>query len=80
MRKRTALGGAIRAIREAKAVTDPGFRGSTFAIRCGMSHAHLCNIEASRKAAPEPVIDRIAAALGVSVDAISYVIETEAAA
>jgi hypothetical protein len=40
-----------------------------------MSHAHLCNIEAGRKQPPEEVIHRIAAHLGVPVDAISYVIE-----
>lgn len=80
MRKRIALPGAIKAIREAKAEADPSFRGSRFAIACGMSHAHLSNIEAARKQATEDAIERIAAQLGVSVDAISYVIETEAAA
>lgn len=80
MRKRVLLGGALKGIRKAKAVTDPAFMGSQFAIACGMSHAHLCNIEAGRKLPPESVIERIAAALGEPVDAISYVIETEAAA
>ena len=72
MRKRIALGAAIRAIREAKAETDPSFRGSHFAIACGMSHAHLCNIEAGRKAATGDAIEVIAARLGVPTDAISY--------
>jgi transcriptional regulator with XRE-family HTH domain len=45
-----------------------------------MSHAHLCNIEAGRKQPPEEVIHRIAAHLGVPVDAISYLIPMEAAA
>lgn len=80
MRKRFALGGAIRAIREAKAVHDPRFRGSHFAVACDMSHAHLCNIEAGRKQPPFEVIERIAAQLGESIDAISYEVETEAAA
>ena len=77
MRKRIALAGAIKAIREAKAESDPQYRGSRFAIACGMSHAHLSNIEAARKHATPDVIERIAAQLGVPVDAISYVIETE---
>lgn len=80
MSKRIALGGAIKAIRETKAETNPAFRGSAFATSCLMSHAHLCNIEAGRKSATEDVTHRIAAHLGVPVDAISYVIETEAAA
>jgi transcriptional regulator with XRE-family HTH domain len=80
MSKRTALPAAIKAIREAKAEADPKYRGSTFAATCLMSHAHLCNIEAGRKSVTEDVIHRIAAHLGVPVDAISYVTETEAAA
>lgn len=80
MRKRIALPGAIKAIREAKAQNDPSFRGSHFAIACGMSHAHLCNIEADRKQPSEETTARIAAHLGVPLDAISYVIETEVAA
>lgn len=75
MRKRIALGGAIKAIREAKAEGDPRFRNGAFATTCLMSAAHLCNIEAGRKSATEDVIHRIAAHLGVSIDAISYVIE-----
>lgn len=80
MMKRLALGGAIRAIREAKAAGDPQFRGSQFAIACLMSHAHLVNIEKGRKQPPEDVIHRIAARLGVPVDAISYQIPSEASA
>lgn len=76
MRKRVALGAAIRAIREAKSQTNPTYKGSAFAIACLMSHAHLCNIEAGRKNPPEEVIHRIAAHLGVPVDAISYLSET----
>jgi transcriptional regulator with XRE-family HTH domain len=80
MSKRIALPAAIKAIREAKAASDTKYRGSTFAITCLMSHAHLCNIEAGRKQPPEDVIHRIAAHLGVPADAISYVTETEAVA
>lgn len=77
MRKRIALGGAIRAIRSAKTESDPAYRGSTFAISCGMSHAHLCNIEAGRKQPPADVIERIADTLGVPIDAISYALADE---
>lgn len=80
MSKRIALGAAVKAIREAHAAHDPEYRGSVFATKCLMSHAHLCNIEAGRKQPPEEVIHRIAAHLGVPVDAISYAVATEAAA
>jgi transcriptional regulator with XRE-family HTH domain len=75
MRKRIALGGAIKAIREAQ--KRPGSR---LASDCLMSHAHLCNIEAGRKLPPPEVIERIATALDVPIDAISYEVTTEAAA
>lgn len=78
MSKRVALGAAIKAIREAKAESDIQFRGSLFATKCLMSHAHLCNIEAARKFPPEDVIHRIAAHLGVPVEAISYIPASEA--
>lgn len=79
MSKRLILGGAVKAIRSAKAANDPQYRGSQFAIKCLMSHAHLCNIEAGRKQPPEDVIHRIAAHLGVEVGAISYTKPAEAA-
>lgn len=72
MSKRVILPGALKAIRDLKAASDPVFRGGTFGPKCLMSHAHLCNIEAGRKNPPEDVIHRIAAHLGVPVDAISY--------
>lgn len=87
MRKRVVLGAAVKAIREARIKSDAAaneaaglpapssFRGSQFAITCLMSHAHLCNIEAGRKQPPEDVIHRIAAHLGVPVDAISYSVD-----
>jgi hypothetical protein len=80
MSKRVALGAAIKAIRETKAQHDTQFRGSHFSVACLMTPGHLCNIEQGRKNPPEDVIHRIAARLGVPVAAISYVIETEAAA
>lgn len=89
MSKRVALPGAIKAIREAKAgyvasnrsyTGDPDFGTSRFATKCLLSPAHLCNIEAGRKAASEEVIHRIAAHLGVPVDAISYTTAEEAVA
>ena len=80
MSKRVILGGAVKAIRSAKAAHDPAFRGSQFAIKCLMSHAHLSNIEAGRKYPPEDVIHRIAAHLGVPVEAISYTVPSEASA
>lgn len=73
MRKRVIHGPAVRAIRELKAESDPSFKGSRFATTCMLSHAHLINIEKGRRPnAPLEVIERIAAHLGVSVDAISY--------
>jgi transcriptional regulator with XRE-family HTH domain len=80
MLKRVALGAAIKAIRDAKAASDPKFKGSQFAVTCLMSHSHLCNIEAGRKHPGEDVIHRIAAHLGVPVDAISYQALSEGAA
>lgn len=78
MRKRIALGAAIKAIREGKAERDDRFRGATFATTCLISAAHLCNIEAGRKAASEDLIHRIAAHLGVPVEAVSYLVEEAA--
>lgn len=69
MSKRRSNGPAIRAIREAV-----GVPGSIFATRCLISHAYLNNIERERKYPPTPVLQRIAGELGVSLDAISYVL------
>lgn len=79
MSKRVLLGGAAKAIREARAVSDDSFRLGQFATKCLMSSAHLCNIEAGRKSATEDVMHRIAAHLGVPVSAISYEASEEAA-
>lgn len=72
MRKRVILPLALKTIRDMKADADPQFRGGTFGPKCGISHGHLCNVEAGRKQPPEELIHRIAAHLGVDVDAISY--------
>lgn len=81
MSKRVVLPGALKAIREAKAASDPTFRLGPFAAKCLMSSGHLCNIEAGRKpTTPEATIHRIAAHLGVPVEAISYAVVTEAVA
>ena len=80
MGKRVILGAAVKAIREEKAKHDPEFRGSRFSVKCLMTPGHLCNIEQGRKNPPEDVIHRIAAQLGVPVEAISYVTEATAAA
>lgn len=80
MSKRVANGAAIKAIREIKAQHDPEFRGSRFSIKCLMTPGHLCNIEQGRKTPPEEVLHRIAAHLGVPVEAISIVVPAKAAA
>lgn len=81
MSKRVVLGPAVRAIRQLKAEVDPAaYASGPFAARCFMSTSHLSNVEAGRRGVPEDMAHRIAAHLGVPVDAISYVIESEAAA
>lgn len=72
MSKRIALGKAIKAIREAKGLTC-----ATVAAAANMSDPHLFNIEAERRYATEESIPLLAAALGVHVDAISIVIDTD---
>lgn len=61
----TRLGATIHALRQAH-----GIRPSDFAIRIGMSHAHLSNIEAGRKRPTPSTIHAIADALGVPVMAL----------
>lgn len=79
MRKRHLLPGALRAIRSLKAASDPQFRGGT-GPAVGMSHAHLCNVEAGRRPLSDEAIEVVADALGVPVDAISYELPQEAVA
>lgn len=80
MSKRVVLGPAIRAIRQLRAETDPAFMSGPFAARCFMSTSHLSNVEAGRRGLPEDMVHRIAAHLGVPVDAISYTTKSEVAA
>ena len=81
MSKRAVNGTAIRAIRQILADRDPAtFASGPFAARCFISTGHLSNVEAGRRGLPEDVIHRIAAHLGVPVDAISHMIKSEVAA
>lgn len=80
MSKPKILGGAVKAIREAKAEHDPRYKAAQFSIACLMSPGHLCNIEKGRKFPPLDVIERIADQLGVPVAAISYIENQGAAA
>lgn len=79
MSKRVILGGAVKAIREAKAATDERFKLGRFATAVSLSSGHLCNIEAKRKTATPETIERIAAELGVKVEDISYEVPLEVA-
>lgn len=80
MSKQVVLGGAVKAIREAKAATDDRFKQARFSIACGMTPGHLCNIEAGRRPATQALIHTIAKELGVPIGAISYAMPEEAAA
>lgn len=64
---RTALPGAIRAIRLAKDLP-----GSKVSIAAFMSPGHLANIESGKRVASEDAITLIARALDVPLEAISY--------
>ena len=72
MRKRQALGKAIKAIRLAQ-----GRPAKTFASECKISDSHLHNIEAGRRAVPLELLFVIAHHMGV--DVISYELEEAAA-
>lgn len=69
MRKRIAHGSAIRAIREAL-----GIPVGAFAVRCEMSQGYMSNVELGAKQPSPEKLRRIANELGVSIDAVSYVI------
>lgn len=73
--QRKTLGPAVRAIREAL-----GIKHGEFAIRCDMSPGYLTNIEAGRKQPSPAAAKRIADQLGVPLDAITFPVETAAAA
>lgn len=81
MGKRVINGTAVKAIRQIRADSDPAtYASGPFAARCFISTSHLSNVEAGRRGLPDDVIHRIAAHLGVPVDAISYTTKSEAAA
>lgn len=66
---RRANGASIFAIRQAM-----GIRQGALAARCGIDPGYLSRIEnKGQQPAPE-IISRLAAELGVSVEAISYVV------
>jgi transcriptional regulator with XRE-family HTH domain len=65
-RRRTSNGPAIRALRLAR-----GYRSGEFAAAIGISSPYLANIEADRKHASAHVLERIAEALEVRIEAIS---------
>lgn len=66
------VGATIKALREAY-----GWRSTKFAIAIGMTHGHLSNIEAGRKAATPEKLRAIADVLGVPLAALTteYAIE-----
>lgn len=80
MRKRVILPDALRTIRSLKAESDPRFRNGSFGPACGISEAHMINIEKDRRGASEDLIQRIANELGVPVTAISYEVDAKAVA
>lgn len=69
MRKRLTNGPSIRAIRELLGVSI-----SAFAPRCGVSQGYLSHVELGGKQPSPTVLRAIADQLGVSLDAISYVL------
>lgn len=73
MTYRRTHGPAVRAIREAL-----GIKHGEFAIRCLISPGYLTNIESGRKQPAPDVAKKIADQLGVTLDAITYVIEDAA--
>ena len=70
---RKTNGAAIRALRDAL-----GVKQSVFATECQISQAYLNNIEAGRRQPAHDVTVRIAARLGVTLDAITYPAEVAA--
>lgn len=69
MRKRTANGAAIRALREA--VT--GMSVSAFAPRVGVTQGYLSNVELGHKQPTNEFLARVARELGVPINAISFI-------
>ena len=74
MRKRQALGKAIKAIRLAQ-----GHQANKFATACKISDSTLHNIESGHRQPSAELLVVIAHHLGVDIDAISYEVEAQAA-
>jgi transcriptional regulator with XRE-family HTH domain len=70
MKKRTANGAAIRALREA--IT--GLSVSAFCVRLDCTQGYLSNVELGHKHPTTEFLTRLARELGVSIEAISYVV------
>ena len=64
---RKTNGATIRVLREAI-----GIRQTSLAARAQLSKSYLCEIELGARQPEMPVVQRIAAALGVPLDAITY--------
>ena len=65
--KRQILGGAVKRLREAKGITQ-----DRLATDAGIHFAYLSNVERSQKQPSVDVMCRLANALGVDLDDISY--------
>lgn len=64
---RLLLGGAVRRLREAKGITQ-----DVLSTRAGINFAYLSKIERSKQQPSVEVMHRLATALGVDLDDISY--------
>lgn len=73
MSKRLIHGAAVRVMRE-----QLGIKHGVFAIDCDITPGYLTNIEKGRKQPSPAVQAAIARRLGVSLDAITYVVEQAA--
>lgn len=73
MHTRLVHGPAVRALREAV-----GIKHGVFAVECLISAGYLTNIEKGLKQPSPAVTAAIAKRLGVSIDAITYVVSAEA--
>lgn len=72
--RRLLNGNTVRALREAIGIPQ-----QDLALRCGLKPPYMCQIEAGSKQ-PSPAKQRaIADTLGVPLDAITYVLPSEAA-
>lgn len=65
--KRQCLGGAVKAIRKAH-----GIKQDTLAQACGVDPAYVSRIENGDRQPSMPVLLKLAEALDVSIDSISY--------